>query len=52
MGWVAFYRSYRTRDGRHIVLAGQERKFVENLLNALARPDLIPLLRQSRTRSR
>jgi crotonobetainyl-CoA:carnitine CoA-transferase CaiB-like acyl-CoA transferase len=43
MGWAALYRAYRTRDGRHIVLAGQERKFVENLLNALARPDLIPL---------
>ena len=32
---------YETRDGRHIVLAGQERKFVENLLQSLGRPDLV-----------
>jgi crotonobetainyl-CoA:carnitine CoA-transferase CaiB-like acyl-CoA transferase len=42
-GGAAFYRVYRTRDQRHIALAGQERKFVENLLNALGRPDLVAL---------
>jgi crotonobetainyl-CoA:carnitine CoA-transferase CaiB-like acyl-CoA transferase len=45
-GGAAFYQLYETRDGRHIVLAGQERKFVENLLNALDRPDLVPLCLQ------
>jgi crotonobetainyl-CoA:carnitine CoA-transferase CaiB-like acyl-CoA transferase len=42
-GGAAFNRIYRTRDGRHIVLAGQERKFVDTLLAALGRPDLIDL---------
>lgn len=42
-GGSAFYQLYETRDGRQIVLAGQETKFVSNLLNALARPDLIAL---------
>jgi crotonobetainyl-CoA:carnitine CoA-transferase CaiB-like acyl-CoA transferase len=42
-GGAAFYQIYETRDGRHIVLGGQEAKFVRNLLNALERPDLIPL---------
>jgi len=42
-GGAAFYQIYETRDGRHIVLAGQEKKFVENLLGALGRPDLVPL---------
>jgi crotonobetainyl-CoA:carnitine CoA-transferase CaiB-like acyl-CoA transferase len=42
-GGAAFYHVYETRDHRHIVLAGQERKFIENLLHALARPDLVPL---------
>jgi crotonobetainyl-CoA:carnitine CoA-transferase CaiB-like acyl-CoA transferase len=42
-GGAAFYQIYETRDGRHIVLGGQEPKFVRNLLEALARPDLIPL---------
>jgi len=42
-GGAAFYQIYETRDGRHIVLAGQEPKFIRNLLNALARPDLISL---------
>jgi len=42
-GGAAFYQIYQTRDARHIVLGGQEAKFVRNLLNALARPDLIPL---------
>jgi crotonobetainyl-CoA:carnitine CoA-transferase CaiB-like acyl-CoA transferase len=42
-GGAAFYQIYETRDGRHIVLAGQEPKFIRNLLNALERPDLIAL---------
>ncbi len=45
-GGAAFYQIYETRDGRHIVLAGQEEKFIRNLLNALERPDLVaPCLR-------
>jgi len=42
-GGSAFYRIYRTADKRHVVLGGQEGKFVRNLLNALERPDLIEL---------
>jgi crotonobetainyl-CoA:carnitine CoA-transferase CaiB-like acyl-CoA transferase len=42
-GGSAFYRSYDTRDGRQLVLAGQEAKFVRNLLQALGRSDLEPL---------
>jgi crotonobetainyl-CoA:carnitine CoA-transferase CaiB-like acyl-CoA transferase len=42
-GGAAFYRPYETRDGRHLVLAGQEPKFVHALLRALGRPDLAPL---------
>jgi crotonobetainyl-CoA:carnitine CoA-transferase CaiB-like acyl-CoA transferase len=42
-GGAAFYQVYRTRDQRHVVLAGQEAKFIENVLNALKRPDLIPI---------
>ena len=42
-GGAAFNRIYRTRDGRHVVLAGQERKFVDTLLAALGRPDLVEL---------
>lgn len=45
-GGAAFYRPYATRDGRYIVLAGQEPKFIHNLLGALGRPDLAePCLR-------
>jgi crotonobetainyl-CoA:carnitine CoA-transferase CaiB-like acyl-CoA transferase len=43
LGGAAFYQIYQTADGRHLVLAGQEKKFIENLLNALGRPDLIAL---------
>ncbi len=43
MGGSAFYQVYATSDGRHVVLAGQEDKFIETLLNAIGRPDLIPL---------
>lgn len=42
-GGSAFYRLYRTRDGLHLALAGQEPKFIHALLNALGRPDLAPL---------
>jgi crotonobetainyl-CoA:carnitine CoA-transferase CaiB-like acyl-CoA transferase len=46
LGGSAFYQIYKTRDQRHIVLAGQEPKFVERLLGALGRPDLIALCRR------
>ena len=41
-GGYAFFRSYRTADDRHVALGGVEHKFVETLLTALERPDLIP----------
>ena len=41
-GGYAFFRPYRTADGRHVALGGVEHKFVETLLTALDRPDLIP----------
>lgn len=40
-GGYAFFRAYKTLDGKHIALGGVEHKFVETLLNALDRPDLI-----------
>ena len=42
-GGSAFYQIYDTSDGRHIVLSGQEMKFVRNLLGALGRSDLAAL---------
>jgi len=42
-GGSAFYQIYDTADGRHIALAGQEMKFVRNLLGALGRPELAAL---------
>lgn len=45
-GGAAFYDVYRTADKRHIVLSGAEMNFVENLLNALGRPDLIEVCRR------
>jgi crotonobetainyl-CoA:carnitine CoA-transferase CaiB-like acyl-CoA transferase len=42
-GGAAFYNIYATSDGRHIVLGGQEMKFVRALLEALQRIDLIEL---------
>ena len=42
-GGYAFFRSYETADGRYVALGGVEHKFVENLLNALDRSDLIPV---------
>ncbi|WP_372620737.1 CaiB/BaiF CoA transferase family protein [Falsiroseomonas sp.] len=40
-GGGAFYNIYATKDGKWIVLGGSEHKFVENLLHALGRDDLI-----------
>ncbi|MBN8938953.1 MAG: CoA transferase [Rhizobiales bacterium] len=40
-GGAAFYRIYETADGRQLVLAGQEAKFIRTLLEHLGRPDLI-----------
>ncbi|MCU0757946.1 MAG: CoA transferase [Steroidobacteraceae bacterium] len=42
-GGSAMYNIYRTRDGRHVVLGAQEIKFARNLLQALGRPDFLPL---------
>ena len=44
-GGAAFYNIYRTADNGYLVLSGAELNFVENLLTALGRPDLIPLCR-------
>ena len=41
-GGGSFYNIYDTKDGRWIVLGGAEHKFVEALLTALGRPDLVP----------
>lgn len=43
LGGAAFYNVYETADGRHVVLGGRELKFARNLLEALGRPDLLPL---------
>ena len=42
-GGGAFYRLYDTADGKQIALAGQEMKFVEAVLAALGREDLVAL---------
>ncbi len=42
-GGAAFYRPYETLDGRYLVLAGQEPKFIHNLLRAFGRSDLATL---------
>jgi len=42
-GGAAFYHIYETADGRHLVLAGQEPKFIHNLLGAFGRPELAEL---------
>ncbi|PWS36541.1 CoA transferase [Falsiroseomonas bella] len=41
-GGGAFYNIYDTKDGKWVVLGGSEHKFVETLLHALGRADLIP----------
>jgi crotonobetainyl-CoA:carnitine CoA-transferase CaiB-like acyl-CoA transferase len=38
-GGAALYRVYDTSDGRQLVLAGQEMKFIRNLLGALGKPE-------------
>ena len=43
LGGSAFYRIYRTLDDRHVVLGGQEPKFIRNLLTELGRPEFIEL---------
>jgi crotonobetainyl-CoA:carnitine CoA-transferase CaiB-like acyl-CoA transferase len=43
LGGAAFYQVYETSDHRHIVLGGREIKFARNLLEALGRPDLLPI---------
>ena len=45
-GGAAFYNVYRTKDNKHVVLSGAEMNFVEILLKALGRPDLIEVCRQ------
>ncbi len=45
-GGAAFYNIYRTKDDRYLVLSGAEMNFVENLLKALGRPDLIAVCRR------
>jgi crotonobetainyl-CoA:carnitine CoA-transferase CaiB-like acyl-CoA transferase len=45
-GGAAFYRPYKTKDGKFVTLGGSELKFAENLLNALGRPDLIALAKK------
>jgi crotonobetainyl-CoA:carnitine CoA-transferase CaiB-like acyl-CoA transferase len=45
-GGNAFYRLYRTADGRHVVLGAAEIKFVRSLLGELGREDLVPLAQQ------
>ncbi|GLQ20028.1 CaiB/BaiF CoA transferase family protein [Algimonas porphyrae] len=45
-GGNAFVNIYRTRCGGHIVLGGSEPKFVANFLNAVDRPDLLPLTKR------
>ena len=45
-GGAPFYNVYRTSDGGYVTLGGSEPKFVENLLTALGRPDLIRLAKE------
>src|SRR4029077_15148897 len=42
-GGSAFYRVYDTSDGRPLLLAGQEMKFIRNLLTALGKPEMIDI---------
>lgn len=45
-GGAAMYRPYETSDGKFLVLGGSEHHFAKNLLDALGRPDLLPLAKQ------
>jgi crotonobetainyl-CoA:carnitine CoA-transferase CaiB-like acyl-CoA transferase len=42
-GGSSFYGLYATADGRHLALGGGEHKFVESLLHALGRPELVAI---------
>ena len=44
-GGAAFYGVYRTKDDQYVVLSGSEMNFVETLLTALGRPDLVDACR-------
>ena len=43
LGGNALYNIYETKDADYVVLAGQELKFANNLLEPLGRPDLVEL---------
>lgn len=43
LGGNALYNIYETKDGDFVVLAGQEAKFAQHLLEPLGRPDLVAL---------
>jgi crotonobetainyl-CoA:carnitine CoA-transferase CaiB-like acyl-CoA transferase len=43
LGGNALYGIYETKDNDFVVLAGQETKFAQNLLEPLGRPDLVEL---------
>ena len=45
-GGSSFYGLYATACGGHLALGGGEHKFVESLLGALGRPDLVPVALQ------
>lgn len=45
-GGASFYGIYATACGRHLALGGGEHAFVQNLLGALQRPDLIAVALQ------
>lgn len=45
-GGSSFYNLYATACGGHLALGGGEHKFVEALLGALGRPDLVPVAMQ------
>ncbi|MCG8443578.1 MAG: CoA transferase [Caulobacterales bacterium] len=45
-GGAAMYHVYETADGAHLVLGGSEVKFASNLLEALGRPDLLPIAKE------
>ena len=46
LGGAAFYQVYETADGKHVVLGGRETKFVEALLVALGKPEMIAIAAQ------
>jgi crotonobetainyl-CoA:carnitine CoA-transferase CaiB-like acyl-CoA transferase len=46
LGGAAMYQIYETSDGAHVVLAGTEAKFAQNLFRALDREDLAEICEQ------